>query len=84
MWKLDEVSFRSVERGHGIVWLRYLAVVRRGSFGVAGAICRIELQPLVKVAGETSKETVKFLSATKPNLLLKSFTCPHVSPNPLL
>ena len=26
--ELDEVS---VERGHGIVWLRYLAVVRRGS-----------------------------------------------------
>ena len=29
--ELDEVSFRSVERGHGIVWLKYLAVVRRGS-----------------------------------------------------
>ncbi|OLQ14440.1 hypothetical protein AK812_SmicGene1387 [Symbiodinium microadriaticum] len=28
---LDEISFRSVGRAHGIVWLRYLAVVRRGS-----------------------------------------------------
>ncbi|CAE7865892.1 unnamed protein product, partial [Symbiodinium necroappetens] len=29
--ELDEISFRSVGRAHGIVWLRYLAVVRRGS-----------------------------------------------------
>ena len=29
--ELDEISFRSVGRVHGIVWLRYLAVVRRGS-----------------------------------------------------
>eukprot|EP00439_Symbiodinium_sp_Y106_P017883 s1011_g2.t1 len=29
--ELDEISFRSIGRAHGIVWLRYLAVVRRGS-----------------------------------------------------
>ena len=29
--ELDEVSFRSVGRPGGIVWLRYLAVARRGS-----------------------------------------------------
>ncbi|CAE7252866.1 MTERFD1 [Symbiodinium natans] len=28
--KLDEISFRSTGRSHGIVWLRYLAVARRG------------------------------------------------------
>ena len=28
---MDEISFRSVGRQHGIVWLRYLAAVRRGS-----------------------------------------------------
>ncbi|OLQ10463.1 mTERF domain-containing protein 1, mitochondrial [Symbiodinium microadriaticum] len=29
--ELDEISFRSVGRAHGIVWLRYLAAVRRGA-----------------------------------------------------
>ena len=29
--KLDEISFWSTGRAHGIVWLRYLAVARRGS-----------------------------------------------------
>ena len=29
--ELDEISFRSVGRRHAVVWLQYLAVVRRGS-----------------------------------------------------
>ena len=29
--ELDEISFRAVARSQRIVWLRYLAVVRRGS-----------------------------------------------------
>ncbi|CAE7816616.1 unnamed protein product [Symbiodinium sp. CCMP2592] len=29
--ELDEISFRSSGRAHGIVWLKYLAVARRGS-----------------------------------------------------
>ena len=29
--ELDEISFRSTGRAHGIVWVRYLAVARRGS-----------------------------------------------------
>ena len=29
--ELGEISFRSTGRAHGIVWLRYLAVARRGS-----------------------------------------------------
>ena len=36
--ELDEISFRSVGRAHGIAWLRYLAAVRRRS-----ALVRIEL-----------------------------------------
>ena len=47
--ELDEIAFRSVERGDGVVWLRYLAVVRRGS-----SLVKLERLPYRVTAGGQS------------------------------